>query len=117
MDSTSACCLTRVEMVMMRAMPAPCARATTASSSSAKSGKSRWQWLSISIWSSVPHVGSGRARIFFLEPRDLLGQVFQDAPASFRIGAICHLGHDLAERRDDLVHIDGIFFAARRAVL
>ena len=42
---------TRVEIVTMRSMPAARARATTASSSVAKSGKSRWQWLSISMWS------------------------------------------------------------------
>src|SRR5439155_584521 len=59
MPSTSACRLTRVEMVTRRAMPAACARATTASSSSAKSGKSRWQWLSISI-GSVPYLRSQR---------------------------------------------------------
>src|ERR1700687_5373064 len=33
----------------MRSIPAARARAMTASSSLAKSGKSRWQWLSISI--------------------------------------------------------------------
>ena len=42
--------LTRVEIVTMRSMPAARARPTTASSSAAKSGKSRWQWLSISIF-------------------------------------------------------------------
>src|SRR5207244_6849088 len=41
--------LTRVEMVTMRPMPAVPARATMASRSSVKSGKSRWQWLSTSI--------------------------------------------------------------------
>ena len=45
----AACCFTRVEIVTMRPMPAARARATTASSSAAKSGKSRWQWLSTSI--------------------------------------------------------------------
>jgi hypothetical protein len=40
---------TRVEMVTMRPMPCAFARATTASSSLAKSAKSRWQWLSISM--------------------------------------------------------------------
>src|SRR5215471_18554829 len=49
MASTSAWRLTRVEMVTMRAMPAARARATTASSSPAKSGKSRWQWLSTNV--------------------------------------------------------------------
>src|SRR5262249_4593352 len=49
MPSTSAWRLTRVEIVTMRVIPAARARATTASSSPAKSGKSRWQWLSISI--------------------------------------------------------------------
>src|SRR5579863_3980751 len=33
----------------MRSIPTARARATTASSSVAKSGKSRWQWLSMSI--------------------------------------------------------------------
>ena len=41
--------LTRVEIVTMRPMPAASARATMPSRSSAKSGKSRWQWLSTSI--------------------------------------------------------------------
>ena len=41
--------LTRVEIVTMRPMPASAARATMASRSAAKSGKSRWQWLSTSI--------------------------------------------------------------------
>src|SRR5271168_867993 len=36
-------------MVIMRSTPAARARATTASRSTAKSGKSRWQWLSISM--------------------------------------------------------------------
>src|SRR5262249_35814997 len=54
MPSTSAWRLTRVEMVTMRAIPAARARATTASSSPAKSGKSRWQWLSTSM------VGNGK---------------------------------------------------------
>src|SRR5262249_47551863 len=49
MPSTSAWRLTRVEIVTMHAIPAARARAITASSSPAKSGKSRWQWLSISI--------------------------------------------------------------------
>src|ERR1700722_10443910 len=41
--------LTRVEIVTIRPMPAVSARATMPSRSSAKSGKSRWQWLSTSI--------------------------------------------------------------------
>src|ERR1700742_4209380 len=41
--------LTRVEIVTMRPMPASAARATMASRSAAKSGKSRWQWLSTSM--------------------------------------------------------------------
>ena len=41
------------EIVTMRPMPAARARATTASSSAAKSGKSRWQWLSTSIVSAL----------------------------------------------------------------
>src|SRR5512143_67995 len=51
-----ACRLTRVEIVTRRPMPAARARSTTASSSAAKSGKSRWQWLSTSmdqVFSSV----------------------------------------------------------------
>src|SRR6185312_16473198 len=40
---------TRVEIVTMRPMPASAARATMASRSGAKSGKSRWQWLSTSM--------------------------------------------------------------------
>src|SRR5947209_16191855 len=44
--------LTRVEMVTMRPIPAAAARATMPSRSSAKSGKSRWQWLSTSMSSN-----------------------------------------------------------------
>src|SRR5438477_10720382 len=40
---------TRVEMVTINATPCAAARATTASVSAAKSGKSRWQWLSTSM--------------------------------------------------------------------
>src|SRR3954453_6085132 len=40
---------TRVEIVTIRPIPAASARATIASRSSAKSGKSRWQWLSTSM--------------------------------------------------------------------
>src|ERR1700675_4580974 len=40
-------------MVTMRPMPAVSARATMASRSSAKSGKSRWQWLSTSMERSI----------------------------------------------------------------
>ena len=52
----------RVQIVTMRVTPAAAARATTASISPAKSGKSRWQWLStragggIGLWGSE---GSG----------------------------------------------------------
>src|SRR5262245_36612657 len=49
MANTSAWRLTWVEMVTMRAMPDARARVTTASSSPAKSGKSRWQWLSTNV--------------------------------------------------------------------
>src|SRR5579872_6919366 len=44
---------TRVDIVTMRPTPAASARATMPSRSSAKSGKSRWQWLSISIGSRL----------------------------------------------------------------
>src|SRR6516164_2655116 len=40
---------TRVEIVTIRAIPSVRARATTSSSSLAKSGKSRWQWLSTNM--------------------------------------------------------------------
>src|SRR6188768_1951209 len=49
MARRSDCRRTRVEIVTMRPMPADLARATTSSSSSLKSGKSRWQWLSTSM--------------------------------------------------------------------
>ena len=52
---------TLVEMVTIRAIPAVRAREISASSSPAKSGKSRWQWLSISIrvvrFLRYPHSG------------------------------------------------------------
>src|SRR5450755_2454736 len=60
---------TRVEMVSMRPIPASAARATTASSSLAKSGKSRWQWLSTSMGVS----GRGRFDVA-REYRDRRGQ-------------------------------------------
>src|SRR3954454_15240623 len=41
--------LTRVEIVTMRPIPAARARDTIPSRSSAKSGKSKWQWLSTSM--------------------------------------------------------------------
>src|SRR5690606_30835645 len=43
---------TRVEMVIICLTPAACARATMSSRSASKSGKSRWQWVSISIAAS-----------------------------------------------------------------
>src|SRR5688500_4292242 len=46
---------TRVQIVTMRPMPAAPARSTTVSVSPAKSGKSRWQWLSTSISQSLNH--------------------------------------------------------------
>ena len=70
---------TRVEIVVIRSTPAASARATTASISSAKSGKSRWQWLSIRRScerSSAPFPACGervgvRARPPALLPRPL----------------------------------------------
>ena len=53
-------CFTRVEMVTMRPTPAARARATTPSRSSAKSGKSRWQWLSTSM---VRHLAARWLRV------------------------------------------------------
>src|SRR5205085_2216866 len=47
----------------MRPTPAPSARATTASSSVAKSGKSRWQWLSTSMRKSPATVGEDQRHI------------------------------------------------------
>src|SRR6186997_3302992 len=49
MSISSRCRFTRVEIVTSRATPSAVARPTTSSSSTAKSGKSRWQWLSISM--------------------------------------------------------------------
>src|SRR3569832_2566632 len=65
--TSCACLFTRVEMVTMRPPPAARARATTASSSVAKSGKSRWQWLSTSVVSGL------RFRLLFGLLRRLLG--------------------------------------------
>ena len=50
--------LTRVEIVTMRPIPAARARDTIPSRSSAKSGKSRWQWLSTNILRSPYAAGS-----------------------------------------------------------
>ena len=56
---------TLVEIVTIRSTPASLARATTPSRSSAKSGKSRWQWLSISMMKGArfpsPLAGEGVA--------------------------------------------------------
>src|SRR5215475_2851327 len=49
MASNSASRFTLVEIVTMRPTPASAARATMASRSAEKSGKSRWQWLSTSM--------------------------------------------------------------------
>src|SRR3954469_17156656 len=63
MASSWACLRTRVEMVTMRLTPAASARATTASSSEANSGKSRWQWLSTSMRKSPATVGEDQRHI------------------------------------------------------
>src|SRR4051812_9081656 len=47
----------------MRPMPAASARAMTASSSAANSGKSRWQWLSTSMRKSPATVGEHQRHI------------------------------------------------------
>src|SRR5438132_7388161 len=112
MASTPAWRLTRVEMVTMRPIPAAWARATTASSSPAKSGKSRWQWLSINMV-SMPQVGPGDARELRFEFGDLARQIFQDPLAQRRIRAERHFRDGLGQRRNDLVHVDGILLAAR----
>ena len=52
--ATPSRCFTRVEIVTIRPIPAASARATMASRSAAKSGKSRWQWLSTSICLTPP---------------------------------------------------------------
>src|SRR5437868_5548024 len=54
---------TRVEIVTMWPIPAASARATMASSSAAKSGKSRWQWLSTSMRKSPATVGEDQRHI------------------------------------------------------
>src|SRR3954462_11193916 len=54
---------TRVEIVTMRPTPAASARATMVSSSAAKSGKSRWQWLSTSMRKSPATVGEDQRHI------------------------------------------------------
>src|SRR6266852_1248325 len=131
MATTSAWRLTRVEMVTMRPTPAAFARATTVSSSPAKSGKSRWQWLSISmrytrecgrrggrpgVIASMPHIGRWRVGVLFLEVGDLARQVLQHAPALRRGVVDRQLRDRLAERRDDLVHVENVLVAASRAV-
>src|SRR5262249_35778684 len=129
MASTSACRLTRVEMVTMRAMPAACARAITASSSPAKSGKSRWQWRSINMrfangfavpngknQRSVAHVRCRHVGVLFLEARDLAREVLQDALSFRRAVADRQLGDGLGQRRNDFIHVHHVFFAAQRAI-
>src|SRR5262249_8772389 len=110
----------RVEIVTTRSTPAACARAITASSSPAKSGKSRWQWLSISMrctrQRSMPHVGRRRVGVLFLEMGDLARQVLQHAPPLRRGVVDRQLGNGLAARRDDLVHVENVLVAGRRAV-
>src|SRR5262249_11203448 len=131
MATTSAWRLTRVEMVTMRPTPAACARATTASSSPAKSGKSRWQWLSISmryardcgrraarpgVLASMPHIGRRRVGVLLLEVGDLACQILEQAPALRRRVVDRQLRDRLAERRDDLVHVENVLVAAGCAV-
>src|ERR1043166_8850227 len=131
MATTSAWRLTLVEMVTMRPMPAACARATTASSSPAKSGKSRWQWLSISMrytrdcgWrggrpgvlASMPHIGRRRVGVLLLEVGDLARQILEQALALRRRVVDRQLRDRLAERGDDLVHVENVLVAAGRAV-
>ena len=49
----------RVQIVTMRVTPAAAARATTASISPAKSGKSRWQWLSTRAGGGIGALAAG----------------------------------------------------------
>src|SRR6185437_4720208 len=54
----------RVEIVTIRSTPAARARATMASSSSAKSGKSRWQWLSMTVMKPLGRIAGKPAPTF-----------------------------------------------------
>src|ERR1700677_97368 len=53
---------TRAPMVIIRSTPAARARSTTPSRSSAKSGKSRWQWLSMIVIRRRPKSSLPRLR-------------------------------------------------------
>ncbi len=66
---------------------------------------------------SMPHVGCARrAGIFLLEVRDLAREILHHALAQRGVRAVGHLGDHLGQRRDDLVHVHGVFLAVRRAI-
>src|ERR1700730_17303170 len=74
---------------------------------------------SIDTWplisSSMAHVGPRRARVLSFKPRYFAHQIFHDTPAHRRIGSEGQFRNGLAERRDDLIYVNGVLLAAKRS--